>query len=252
MRVALFVPCYVDQLWPDVALAALRVLERVGCRVDYDPDQTCCGQPFLNAGATAAARRLASRHLTRFAGSEAVVCPSASCVATVRERYREIGAFDGAMAEQLARRTFELGEFLVAELGVEDVGAAFPHRVALLHSCHGLRDLGLGTPSERAAGAAAAASIPERLLGNVRGLELTSPERSDECCGFGGLFSVRYPEVSSRIGRGRASALAASGAEYVTGTDASCLLHLDGIRRREGLDLHPIHLAEILAATGDA
>ena len=249
MRVALFVPCYVDQLWPEVGLAALRVLEKVGCVVDYDPDQTCCGQPFLNAGATAAARRLASRHLTRFAGSEAVVCPSGSCAATVRERYREIGALDGATAEQLARRTFELGEFLVEELGVEDVGAAFPHRVALLHSCHGLRDLGLGTPSERSGGVAGATSIPERLLANVRGLELAWPERRDECCGFGGLFSVRYPEVSSRIGRDRASALAASGAEYVTGTDASCLLHLDGICRREGLDLRPIHLAEILAGT---
>ena len=135
MDVALFVPCYVDQLAPQVARATLRVLERVGCRVHYDPDQTCCGQPFSNLGRGAPARRLGRRHLARFAAAEAVVCPSASCVATVRRRYPELGVADDEAGRRVRERTFELGEFLVRELGLADVGASFPHRVALLQSC---------------------------------------------------------------------------------------------------------------------
>lgn len=247
MRVTLFVPCYVDQLAPDVAWATLRVLERAGCDVAYDPDPACCGQPFLSWGAADAARRLARRTLERFRDAETVVCPSASCVATIRHRYAEIGVGAGADEERLRRRTFELGEFLVRELGLHDLGAAFPHRVALLESCHGLRELGLGTPSE----AAAAAPEPgptERLLRAVAGLELVRPERPDECCGFGGAFSVSFPELSSRIGRDRLRRLAATGAEYVAATDVSCLLHLDGLRRRVGEGPRPIHLAQVLAS----
>lgn len=248
MEVALFVPCYVDQLAPEAALAALRVLERVGCRVRYDPDQTCCGQPFLSAGYGREAERLARRHLARFRGADAVVAPSASCVATVRRRYAEIGlGTDGEAARQCAR-TFELGEFLVRELGRTDVGASFPHRVALLPSCHGLRELGLGHPSERVPDAEAAPGPTEALLRAVRGLELAPLERPDECCGFGGAFSAQLPAVSGRMGRGRLGALEASGAEFVTGTDASCLLHLEGIRRRRGAGPRPVHLASVLAA----
>jgi L-lactate dehydrogenase complex protein LldE len=246
MRVALFVPCFVDQLAPQVAHAAVRVLERVGCTVDYDPEQTCCGQPFLNLGAAREAARLARAHVARFAGAAAIVCPGASCVATVRERYAELGVEAGAAERS---RTFELGEFLVRELGRLDVGAAFPHRVALLQSCHGLRDLGLGRPSESASREPADPGPTEALLRAVRGLELVPADR-DECCGFGGAFSVELPEVSVRMGRARLRAFAASGAEYVTATDASCLLQLEAIRRREGAGPRPIHLAEVLA--GDA
>ncbi len=253
MEVALFVPCYVDQLAPRVAEATWRVLERAGCRVRYDPDQTCCGQPFLNAGAAREAAHLAERHLARFAGAEAVVCPSASCVATVRRRYPELGVGTDAESARLRARTFELGEFLVRELGREDVGARFPHRVALLQSCHGVRDLGLASPSEapRPSGAPAPGPGPtERLLRSVEGLELRTPERPDECCGFGGVFAVEHPTVSGRMGRARLEALAATGADFVTGTDASCLLHLEGVRRRTGRGPRAVHLAEILAAEG--
>lgn len=258
MEVALFVPCYVDQLAPRVAEATLCVLERAGCTVRYDPEQTCCGQPFLNVGAADEARRLARRHLARFASADAIVCPSASCVATVRHRYPELGVgADEADAHQ-RRRTFELAEFLVDELGVTDVGARFPHRVALLPSCHGLRELGLGHPSERP-GPAGAPGPVERLLCAVAGLELAPVERPDECCGFGGAFSVQFPEVSGRMGRARLAALAGSGAAFVTATDTSCLLHLEGIRRRaarapagsgaaeEATTPRAVHLAEILA-----
>ncbi len=250
MRVALFIPCYVDHLAPQVALATLRVLRRVGCEVGYDPDQTCCGQPLLTLGAASGAERAAREHLARFARSDAdaIVCPAASCVATVRHRFGEIGVGEDEAGRALRRSTFELGEFLVRRLGMTDVGAAFPHRVALLASCHGLRDLGLGAPSELA-GSSSAPGTTESLLAAVRGLELVRPER-DECCGFGGAFSTKAPEVSARIGRASARALAATGAEYVVSTDASCLLHLDGFRRRSGEGPRPIHLAEVLASEG--
>jgi len=243
LKVALFVPCYVDQLAPAVATAARRVLERAGCEVHYEPRQTCCGQPFLNLGAASEAARLARRHLELFAGFDAVVCPSASCASTVRHRYAELGV---EIDPGQRARTFELGEFLVRELRRVELGARFPHRVALLESCHGLRDLALGRPSEAAGGPGE--STTARLLGAVAGLELARPERPDECCGFGGAFSVEFPTVSGRIGRARLRELAETGAAYVTSTDVSCLLHLDGLRRREGYGPEPIHLAEVLAA----
>lgn len=244
MDVALFIPCYVDQLAPSVGLATLRVLEHVGCRVHYDPRQTCCGQPFLNVGATREAARLARLYGACFEKAEAVVCPSASCVSTVRQRYAEL---DPGL-ESACARTFELGEFLVRELGRTELGSCFPHRVALLQSCHGLRELGLGHPSERVYATAPEPGVTESLLRAVEGLELAWPERPDECCGFGGAFSVKFPELSVRMGRDRLRALAATGAEYVTGSDMSCLLHLGSVARREGFGPRPIHLAEILAS----
>ena len=244
--VDLFVPCYVDQLAPEVAWASVRVLERAGCQVRYDPDQTCCGQPLLNMGAAADAARVARRHLERFAGADAVVCPSGSCVATVRHRYPELGLALEGPERELRARTFELGEYLVRELGRTRLGARFPHRVVLLKSCHGLRDLGLGPASERA-GTGAEADVVEQLLAGVEGLELVEPSRADECCGFGGSFSVDFPEVSGRIGRARLADFESAGAEFVTGTDVSCLLHLAGLRDRTGRGPKPVHLAEILA-----
>ncbi len=249
MDVGLFVPCYVDLLAPRVAQATLRILERVGCRVHYDPDQTCCGQPFLNAGAARAASRLARRHLERFAGLDAVVTPSASCAATVRLRFPEVEPDASEEDTRQRARTFELGEFLVRIVERTDLSACFPHRVALLQSCHGLRDLGLAASSEGTAPTSGPGTT-ERLLREVEGLEIFTPERPDECCGFGGSFSVKYPEISGRIGRARLDALAEGGAEFVTGTDVSCLLHLDGIRRRLGRGPRAIQRAEILVSEG--
>lgn len=247
MRVGLFIPCYVDQLAPAVGEATVAVLERAGCTVDYDPDQTCCGQPFWNLGLAAEATRLASAHLERFARHDAVVCPSASCVATVRRHYPSLGVGTDAAGRRVRERSFELTEFLVRELGRVELGARFPHKVALLASCHGLRELGLGHPSE-AAEPATEVGPTERLLRAVAGLDLRTPSR-DECCGFGGAFAVEFPEISGRIGRDKLADLAATGAEYVTATDTSCLLHLDGIRRRLGAGPKAIHVAEILAAS---
>jgi L-lactate dehydrogenase complex protein LldE len=249
LEVALFVPCYVDQLAPQVGLATAALLERLGCRVEFDPRQTCCGQPFVTTGARGEAVRLARRHLEIFSGKAAIVCPSASCVATVRHRYADLVGPEAA--RELASHTFELGEFVVKVLNRREVGARFPHRVALMESCHGLRELELGWPSERTA-RAPGMGVSESLLRGVAGLELVELARRDECCGFGGAFSVEYPELSGRIGRAKLDALEASGAEFVTGTDVSCLLHLDGLRRREQRGPRPIHLAEILASQGAA
>lgn len=243
-RVGLFVPCYVDQLAPEVAWATVRVLERAGCQVVFDSRQTCCGQPLLNLGRPSEARTLAGRHLTWFRDVDYVVSPSASCVATIRERYGALGIAARPPENAIRTHTFELAEFLVRVLDLVDVGAHFPHRVALLQSCHGLRDLGLGRPSELA-GAAPPGPV-EQVLRAVRGLELVFPERRDECCGFGGAFAVESPEISTRIGRDRLRALEATGAEIMTGTDSSCLFHLEGLRRRAGVGPQALHLAEIL------
>jgi len=244
--VALFVPCYVDQLAPRVAWATVRVLERAGCRVHYDAEQTCCGQPFLNTGALPEATRLARRHAERFVGHDTVVAPSGSCVATVRRRFSELGVGAEGPDPQSRTRTFELAEFLVDELGVPELGARFPHRVAVLQGCHGLRDLGLGPGSEGGPDAPARRDVVSLLLDRVAGLERVEASRPDDCCGFGGTFAVKYPELSARMGRARMADFAA--AEFVVGTDVSCLLHLEGLRARAGQGPRPVHLAEVLAS----
>jgi L-lactate dehydrogenase complex protein LldE len=249
-EIGLFVPCYVDQLSPEVGWATVRILEHLGHRVHYDPEQTCCGQPFLNMGAAKKAAGFARAHLERFSAFDTIVCPSGSCVATVRHRFPELGVgAEGDGARQRAA-TYELGEFLVDELGTPDLGARFPHSVAVLQSCHGLRDLGLGPKSEAGPDAAPTRSVIETLLDSVDGLEQVRTGRPDDCCGFGGTFAVKYPEVSTRMGRARLED--SSEAEFVTGTDVSCLLHLEGIRAHTGTGPKPIHLAEILASGLDA
>ncbi len=248
--VALFVPCYVDQLSPQVAWDTVDVLERAGCRVHYEADQTCCGQPFLNTGARREAKRLAARHCERFAKHETVVSPSGSCVATVRNRFAELGIDPQGPDAQCRTRTYELAEFLVDELRVETLGARFPHRVAVLQSCHGLRDLGLAPGSEQGPDAPETRDAVSLLLDKVEGLERVTPDRADDCCGFGGTFAVKYPEVSARMGKSRLAGF--SGAEFVVGTDVSCLLHLEGLRARAGKGPRPIHLAQVLAGRAPA
>jgi L-lactate dehydrogenase complex protein LldE len=249
MKVGLFIPCYVDQCYPNVGLATVDLLERHGVAVDYPEAQTCCGQPMANSGLGDAARPLAERFLQIFGEYDHVVCPSGSCVAMVRVHYRGLLA-DRASQElterlaRVARSTHELCEFLVDVLKVEQASGRFPHRVGLHHSCHGLRELRLGSGSER--------RIPRfdkigRLLGGLSEIELVEPARSDECCGFGGTFAVTEDAVSCAMGRDRLAAHERAGAQIVTAADMSCLMHLDGLIRRDRRPLRVMHVAEILA-----
>ena len=242
MRIALFIPCYVDQLFPQVGIATLRVLEQQGVSVAVPSDQACCGQPFVNAGSVRAATPLMESFTEAFSPYDAIVCPSGSCVSMIRNHYPE------ELSKQI--KIFELCEFLHDELprsrGTLPVFKhSFARRVALHPGCHGLRELGLGQPSEH--GGVRAPGKIETLLSAVPELQLIAPKRSDECCGFGGTFAIMEPELSCAMGRSRLDDFAASGAEVITSADMSCLMHLDGLLRREARPLRVLHIAEILA-----
>jgi L-lactate dehydrogenase complex protein LldE len=244
MRVALFVPCYVDQLAPDAGWAALELLEELGVDVDFPRAQTCCGQPMWTAGARDGARVLAERFLDVFDGWDRVVAPSGSCVATVRRAFTElVEPRQRARAAAMASRCFELTEFIVDELGVSRIDRAYPHRVGLHQGCHALRELRLGRASERRV----ATRDPAReLLASLHGIEIAELEREDECCGFGGGFSLGEAPVSALMGEDRLLDHQRAGVEVLTSTDASCLMHLDGLARRNGAPLRTLHVAEVL------
>jgi L-lactate dehydrogenase complex protein LldE len=245
MRVALFLTCVNDMLYPQTGRAVVRLLERLGVEVDFPAGQTCCGQAQYNTGYRRQAEPLVRRYAEVFDGYDHVVAPSGSCVAMVRDNYPRIASRaagegrDDGLAEAAAAavpKTYELTEFLVDVLGVTDVGAYFPHTVTYHPSCHGLRMLGLG---ER----------PRRLLQAVRGLELRELPGAEECCGFGGTFAVKNPDVSAAMGQDKIDNALSTGARVLCGADNSCLMHLDGMLRRQDAPLKALHLAEILAST---
>jgi L-lactate dehydrogenase complex protein LldE len=241
VRVALFVTCVGDSISPEAPKAVVRVLERLGHQVVFPAAQTCCGQMHVNSGYRAAALGLARRFVELFEPFEAVVSPSSSCVGAVRELYPVLAAEggDGALAARmhaLAPRVFELSELLVGRLGLTDVGASFPHRVAYHPTCHSLRVTRVG-------------HAPVALLRSVRGLELCDLARADECCGFGGTFALKNADTSSAMLADKCAAIEASGAEVCTAVDGSCLLQIGGGLARRGARVRTMHLAEILAAT---
>jgi L-lactate dehydrogenase complex protein LldE len=245
MTIALFVPCYIDQFYPQVAVATLTLLERLGCEVVVPAGQTCCGQPLANAGFEAESLPIMRHFADLFDGYDYVVSPSGSCILHVKEHYTRLG--DPALIHRLHDRTFELCTFLTDVLQVDRLDARFPHRVGIHESCHGLRGLRLGKSSERNE---PAFSKPRRLLEMVDGIELVDLERSDECCGFGGTFAVNEEALSVKMGRDRLRDHERHRAEVVTGTDMSCLMHLEGLGRREKRPLQFVHIAEILAGGG--
>ncbi|EST38957.1 hypothetical protein N566_04670 [Streptomycetaceae bacterium MP113-05] len=245
LRVALFLTCVNDALYPDTGRAAVTLLERLGAEVDFPAAQTCCGQPQYNTGYRRETEPLLRRTAAAFAGYDHVVVPSGSCVAMIRDNYPRIahraraegrGDALAAAAESLLPRVYELTEFLVDVLGVTDVGAYYPHSVTYHPSCHGLRTLALG-------------DRPLRLLRAVRGLTLVELPGAEECCGFGGTFAVKNDAVSVAMGRDKVRHAVGTGAGTLCGADNSCLMHLDGLIRRQGAPLRPVHLAEILAST---
>lgn len=236
MRVSLFVPCFVDQLTPRVGLATAEVLARLGHEVEFREAQTCCGQPSFNSGQWDMARPAAIRALEIFRGANAVVGPSGSCVAMMKVFYPQLleGTPHEAEARDLAARTFEFSEFLINRLGVEDVGARFAKKVTYHDGCHALRELRLKEE-------------PRRLLRAVKGLELIETEEGETCCGFGGLFSAKFPMISTAMAQVKGGALARTGADYVVSSDPSCLLQIGGWLSREGKPILPLHIAEVLA-----
>lgn len=243
LKVGLFIPCYVDQLYPRVGLATVEVLERFGVQVEFPEAQTCCGQPMANTGCVDEARPLAERFLQIFGGYDYIVGPSGSCVAMVREHYGEfLNGRPGFAA--LRAKTFELCEFLTDVVKVDKLDLKFPHKVGLHQSCHGLRELRLGSSSEIVGPAFGKA---KQLLDLIEGLELTTLQRPDECCGFGGTFAVAEEAVSCMMGRDRIRDHLQAGTEVLTANDMSCLMHLQGLIRRDKQPLRVMHIAQILA-----
>jgi len=240
--VALFATCLVDGLFPDVGKATARLLSRLGHSVDFPMSQTCCGQLHVNTGYPENALPLVRNHVQTFDGYDAVVVPSGSCTAAIRHQHAELAeqAGDARLAGQaraVAERTFELSEFLIDRLGVIDVGARYPHRVAYHPTCHSLRLLRVG---ER----------PYRLLRAVADLELVELPDAEQCCGFGGTFALKNAAVSSAMLADKLAAIERSGAQFCTAGDASCLMHIGGGLRRRASRVRTLHLAEILATTG--
>jgi L-lactate dehydrogenase complex protein LldE len=241
MKVALFVPCYVDQFYPKAAIATLELLEKLGVEVHYPKNQTCCGQPMANSGYEHLTTGCNNLFIDNFSGYDYIVCPSGSCTLHIKEHLHSPEKEDQAV--DIRKKVYELTEFLVDVLKVENLRARFPYKVGLHNSCHGLRGLHISQMSELVA---PAFSKPAQLLDMVEGLELVPLSRNDDCCGFGGTFCVVEEAVSSKMGKDRVDDHIEHGAQYITSADLSCLMHMEGILRRQKSDVKVIHVAEIL------
>ncbi len=241
IKIGLFIPCYIDQFYPHVGVATLELLQKLGLDVHYPMEQTCCGQPLANSGAEKEAIPVYRNFVRNFSEFDHVVSPSGSCVYHIREHYNILEQTE--VVKKVRKNTYELCEFLTDVLKIDDLGACFPRKVGLHQSCHGLRGLKLGKPSE---------IISERnskvlqLLQKVKDIELVDLDREDECCGFGGTFAIFEPDVSVKLGKTRIQDHEKHGAEIITATDMSCLMHLEGIIRREKKQVKVMHIAEIL------
>lgn len=241
MKVGLFIPCYIDQFYPDVAIATYQLLKKLGCEIDYPMNQTCCGQPMANSGFSNLTKGCDVNFVKNFRDFDYIVAPSGSCVLHIKEHLKEGGS--AAEIEKIRHNVYELSEFLVDILKVSALKASFPHKVGMHVSCHGQRGLHLSSMSELVA---PEFSKSEQLLRMVEGLELVKPVRTDECCGFGGTFCVFEEAVSVKMGKDRIKEHLVNEVEFICGGDTSCLMHLEGILKREGLGVKTIHLAEIL------
>lgn len=241
MKIGLFIPCYIDQFYPEAAIATYQLLKKLGCEVSYPMDQTCCGQPMANSGFSNLTKGCDVNFVKNFRGFEYIVAPSGSCVLHIKQHLKE-GA-DPSVLRKIRESVYELSEFLIDILKVTRLEASFPHKVGMHVSCHGQRGLHLSSMSELVA---PEFSKAEQLLNMVEGLELLKPVRVDECCGFGGAFCVFEEAVSVKMGKDRIIEHLANDVEFITAGDTSCLMHLEGILNRQGSGVKTIHLAEIL------
>ncbi len=237
MTITLFIPCFVDALYPKVGISMVQILERLGHTV-VCPEEipACCGQPAFNSGYWEDARKMAAPVLEVLKDAEAIVVPSGSCGAMLKVFYTQLFAKtpQAAAALELSKKTWELSDFLVNKLGVTDLGASFPARVTFHDGCHGLRELGIKRE-------------PRALLRQVRGLELIEMEGCETCCGFGGTFAAKFPAISTAMGENKCANAVATGADYIVSNDSSCLMQVQGLLSRKGDKMKTIHLAEILA-----
>jgi len=249
MAVALFIPCYLDQFFPNVAIATLELLENLGQEVVFPTEQTCCGQPMANTGCSSDCAPVARRFVEIFSPYDTIVCPSGSCTSMVRNHYDDYFEKGDEKFEHVKNRTFDLCEYLhdelkIKELKIDGKPIRFPHKVSLHQSCHGLRELRINSCSE---------NMTKRdnkvrgLMDLVEGIEWCTLSRVDECCGFGGTFAVNEPDVSASMGRDRVADHVASGSEVMVSADMSCLMHMQGLIRREKTPIQVMHVAEILA-----
>ncbi|MCU0386432.1 MAG: (Fe-S)-binding protein [Flavihumibacter sp.] len=241
--VGLFVPCYIDQFYPQVAIASLQLLEKLGCKVVVPLNQTCCGQPMANSGFASLSKGCDANFIQNFDELDYIVCPSGSCTLHIKEHLHSEQFPD--KATRIQQRIYELTEFLTDVLKLTSFKGSFPHRVGLHNSCHGQRGLHLSSMSELVA---PVFSKPADLLQRINGLELVVPERSDECCGFGGTFCVFEEAVSVKMGKDRIREHEQNQVEILTGVDMSCLMHLEGILKRKKSPVRVMHIAEILNA----
>jgi L-lactate dehydrogenase complex protein LldE len=241
MKVALFIPCYVDQFYPNAAIATLELLEKFGCDVSYPKNQTCCGQPMSNSGFEHLTGGCDRNFVDNFKGFDYIVAPSGSCVLHIKDHLHDDRFPDEAA--KIRTTTYELITFLTDILKVDNIKASFPHKVGVHQSCHGLRGLKLAQMSEITG---PAFSKPLHLLNMVDDIEIIDLGRVDECCGFGGTFCVAEEAVSVKMGKDRVADHVSHGAEYITGVDMSCLMHMEGLLHRDKSPVKVIHIAEIL------
>jgi L-lactate dehydrogenase complex protein LldE len=239
MKVSLFITCLVDQLCPDVGVATVEVLEKAGCQVEFDERQTCCGQPAFNTGYRKEARKFAEKFIEIFENAEVIVSPSGSCTAMVKHFYELFPENKNwrERAEKVAKKTHELSSFLVNVVQIEKIDSKLSGKITWHDACHALRDLGLKNE-------------PRKLLQNVANAEFVELNGADECCGFGGTFSVKYAEISNAILEKKVENIEKSGADFVVACDASCLMQIGGKLSRNGSKIKPKHIAEILASQG--
>lgn len=237
MEVDVFIPCFIDQLYPDTARNFIKVLEKAGCKVFYNPEQTCCGQPSFNSGYWKETRELARKFLNDLNTGRVIVAPSASCTGFIRNYYEKLFADDQfllAEVKKLTPKVFEFTDFLVTHLKQTEFGAEFRHKVTFHDGCSGLREYGIKDE-------------PRILLGNVKGLELVEMENTNVCCGFGGTFSAKFHHISTAMTEQKVENALKTGAEYIVSTEASCLMNIEAYIRKQKLPIKAIHLADILA-----
>ena len=241
MKIGLFIPCYVDAVYPEVGVATYKLLRHLGLDVEYPDNQTCCGQPMANAGFEKQAIPLAEKFENLFKGFDYVVAPSVSCTAFIRINYPRLLTHECLTV----KKAMDVVEFLHDVVKVKQKLGSFPYKVSLHNSCHGVRELGLSSPSEQHV---EKFNKIRDLLSLVDGISVVEPERPDECCGFGGMFYIEETAISAQMGKDKVERHIQTGAEYITGPDCSCLMHMAGVARKQGLNIQFKHVVEILAA----